>query len=269
MSMTSIRRQVLLSAHRGGCGRSPEVENTLAAFEAAVLMDVEFVEFDIQRTADGVFVLNHDNRVHINGVTHRIESLTAAQIDEALGPRVRYIDVLALLAAHGRKAHLDFKFTSPEDLYSDPAATYEVAAVLLAREYLADTDFIVTTAEDRSVRALSDWTASTGANIMIGLAIGRHRLDGMTLWQQLCWRVGEGFPANRILRSGATLVVAQRHLARFRLLSWAAKRNLPVLVWTVDSPKEMARLLGDARVWMVASNFPERGVALRTGQAAA
>lgn len=269
MSVSSIRPQVLLSAHRGGCGRSPDVENTLAAFEAAVLMDVEYVEFDIQRTADGVFILNHDDSVRVHGVRRPIQSLTAAQVDEAVGPRVRYVDVLALLAAAGRKAHLDFKFTSPEDLYPDPAATYEVAAVLLARQYLPDSHFIVTTTEDRSVRAVADWAAASGVEVLVGLSIGRYSLNGMTLWQQARWRLGEVFPARRITRSGANLVVAQRHLARWRLLSWSAKRNLPVLVWTVDSHKEMARLLADARVWMVTSNFPERGVALRNGLAAA
>lgn len=267
--MTSLYKQVLLSAHRGGCGRARAVENSIEAFQAILRTPVEYVEFDIQRTADGVFLLTHDDRIRVHGITRRIETLTAAQVDAALGPRARYEEVLALLAAGGRKAHLDLKFVSPLHLYRRPASTYEVEAVQLARKYLPDSDFIITTSEDRSVRAIADWGPKVDLQALIGLSIGRHRLDGMNAWQKLRWRFGEIFPDARILESGATLVVAQRHLARWRLLTWAAKQNLPVLVWTVDNQKEMRRLLADARVWMVTSNFPERGLALRPGSLAA
>jgi glycerophosphoryl diester phosphodiesterase len=263
MSASEVTRRVLLSAHRGGCGRSPEVENTLAAFEAAVQMPIEYIEFDLQRTADGVFLLNHDDRVRVDGETRFIADLTAEQVDAACGPRVRYEAVLSLLAAAGRKAHLDLKFTSPSELYADPATTFEVEAVRIARSFLPETNFIVTTAQDRSVRAVRDWADAEGVSVLVGLSIGRHRLTGMRLWEQVVWRIGEMFPGRRIHRSGANLVVAQRHLARVRLLAWAHKHNLPVLVWTVDNHKEMRRLLDDARVWMVTSNFPERGIAMR------
>lgn len=263
MSASAKSRRVLLSAHRGGCGRSREVENTLAAFEAAVKMPIEYIEFDLQRTADGVFLLNHDDRVRVAGTTRFIADLTAAEVDAACGPRVRYEAVLSLLAEAGRKAHLDLKFTSPDGLYADPTATFEVEAVRIARSFLPESDFIVTTAEDRSVRAVRDWADAEGVSVLVGLSVGRHRLTGMRLWEQVAWRIGEMFPGRRIHRSGANLVVAQRHLARVRLLAWAHKHNLPVLVWTVDNHKEMRRLLADARVWMVTSNFPERGVAMR------
>jgi glycerophosphoryl diester phosphodiesterase len=263
ISAPEATRRVLLSAHRGGCGRSPEVENTLAAFEAAVQMPIDYIEFDLQRTADGVLLLNHDNRVRVDGKAPFIADLTAEQVDAACGPLVRYEAVLSLLAAAGRKAHLDLKFTSPIELYADPAATFEVDAVRIARSFLPESDFIVTTAEDRSVRAVRDWADAEGVSVLVGLSIGRHRLTGMRLWEQVVWRMGEMFPGRRIRRSGANLVVAQRHLARARLLEWAHKRNLPVLVWTVDNHKEMRRLLADARVWMVTSNFPERGIAMR------
>jgi glycerophosphoryl diester phosphodiesterase len=263
MSTGSARRQVLLSAHRGGCGRSPLVENTLAAFEAVLRTPVEYVEFDVQRTADGVFLLNHEDRVWLGDQWGFISEMTAVEVDALLGVRVRYAEVLSLLAAAERKAHLDFKFVSPDALYAAPEQTYEVAAVEMARTYLPDTDFIVTSAEDRTVRAVRDWSDLHGVEVMVGLSIGRHRLTGMRLWQQVLWRVGEMFPEGRIQRSGANLVVAQRHLARVRLLAWAHRNDLPVLVWTVDNHKELARLLVDKRVWMVTSNFPERGLTLR------
>ncbi len=48
-----------IGGHRG----DPEVapENTLAAFEAAVVLGVDYIETDVQRTEDGLLVLMHDD----------------------------------------------------------------------------------------------------------------------------------------------------------------------------------------------------------------
>jgi len=48
-----------IGGHRGDPEAAPE--NTLAAFDAAVALGVDYVENDVQRTADGVLVLLHDD----------------------------------------------------------------------------------------------------------------------------------------------------------------------------------------------------------------
>jgi glycerophosphoryl diester phosphodiesterase len=48
-----------IGAHRGDPESAPE--NTLAAFDAAVALGVDYVETDVVRTADGVLVLLHDD----------------------------------------------------------------------------------------------------------------------------------------------------------------------------------------------------------------
>ena len=261
--------RVLISAHRGGCGRRRDAENTLAAFEHAIATGSDYVEFDIQRTADGQYLLAHDDRIHVNGTVVYIADLHAATVDDLLGRRVRFDEALALLALHGRKAHLDYKFASPARVahLSDPEwnieTSWEVEATRLALAHLPIADVIVTTTDDHSVRILRDWADQHSIALVVGLSIGRHRLTGMTWWQQACWRAEELFPARRIRSSRANLVVAHRLLARARLLKWAHANNLPVLVWTVDSPTELRRLLADPRVWMVTSNFPERGLGLQ------
>jgi glycerophosphoryl diester phosphodiesterase len=47
--------------HRGAMALAPE--NTIAAFETAVRCGVDAIEFDVQRTADGVPVVIHDERL--------------------------------------------------------------------------------------------------------------------------------------------------------------------------------------------------------------
>jgi len=47
-----------ITAHRGASGRAPE--NTLAAFEIAIRDKADWIELDVQRTADGRVVVIHD-----------------------------------------------------------------------------------------------------------------------------------------------------------------------------------------------------------------
>jgi glycerophosphoryl diester phosphodiesterase len=52
-------RQVDVIAHRGAAGRAPE--NTMAAVEAAIEDGTDWVEIDVQETADGEVVVIHDS----------------------------------------------------------------------------------------------------------------------------------------------------------------------------------------------------------------
>jgi glycerophosphoryl diester phosphodiesterase len=51
-------KPVKIAHHRGASRYAPE--NTLSALEKAILLGADFVEFDIQTTRDGAFVLLHD-----------------------------------------------------------------------------------------------------------------------------------------------------------------------------------------------------------------
>ena len=66
-------------AHRGWSGRYPE--NTILAFEKALELPVDGLEFDLRRTADGEIVLSHelDVNMHSNG-TGLIKDLTLKEL---------------------------------------------------------------------------------------------------------------------------------------------------------------------------------------------
>jgi glycerophosphoryl diester phosphodiesterase len=60
VAATTRRNQpVLVIAHRGSSATTPE--NTLAAFRLAVEQDADFIEFDVQESADGEVVVMHDS----------------------------------------------------------------------------------------------------------------------------------------------------------------------------------------------------------------
>ena len=54
----SDRPATLIGAHRGGAGLWPE--NSLTAFQNAVKLPIDLVEFDVHRSSDGVLVVIHD-----------------------------------------------------------------------------------------------------------------------------------------------------------------------------------------------------------------
>ena len=75
--MDSMKPEII--AHRGWSGRYPE--NTLLAFEKAMELPIDGIEFDLRRTADGEIVISHEPNVdmHSNG-TGLIREMTLKEL---------------------------------------------------------------------------------------------------------------------------------------------------------------------------------------------
>jgi glycerophosphoryl diester phosphodiesterase len=243
--------QVLVSAHRS---------LTHAAVERALGLDVEFLEFDVQRCSDGSFVLFHDSVVEADGSGVPLAELTLGQLRSVAPDVVLYDEVLEAMAASGKRAHLDLKFESPGPAYDLPTTTYEVAATARAVECLGAGSVVVTTLDDRSVRAIRDWADVRGLELLVGLSLGR-KVTGFPVWRQLKVRASEVWPHMRYRHSRANVVVAHHWLARLGVARFARHRRLPLLVWTVNTEGALRHWLQPGRAWLVTTNHPE--VALR------
>ena len=81
-TLRSPGEPAFVAGHRGDRASAPE--NTLPAFEAALDGPLEFVETDVQLTADGVPVLLHDETVdRTTDGTGAVADLTLAQLQAA------------------------------------------------------------------------------------------------------------------------------------------------------------------------------------------
>jgi glycerophosphoryl diester phosphodiesterase len=79
--MNVATRKPLCIAHRGGGGDG--LENTLLAMEQSIELGVDYVEIDIQLTADGHLVVMHDKRVdRTTSGKGRVTALTLAKLRE-------------------------------------------------------------------------------------------------------------------------------------------------------------------------------------------
>jgi glycerophosphoryl diester phosphodiesterase len=209
----------------------------LAALEESVALGVDYIEFDVWRREDGTFVVAHDP-AHDVGLAYDT-------VLSAIGTRAL--------------AHIDLKFVSPGEAYGAGEA-WEVDAARRAVETLGQDRMIVTTGHDRGVRAVRDWGDAQGLELRVGLSLGRS-VRRLSLLRRIDVRRSELLPAVRIRESRANLVVAHHTLARLGVAAFARRRSLPLLVWTVDTPRGLLYWLRPGRAWLVTTNQP--GLALR------
>jgi glycerophosphoryl diester phosphodiesterase len=81
LTMRGVRTQhrAEIVAHRGASASAPE--NTLAAFERAIVDGADWVELDVQETADGEVVVTHDSDLKkVSGVGLKIWDCTLQQL---------------------------------------------------------------------------------------------------------------------------------------------------------------------------------------------
>jgi len=88
MSPLRRRESVLVSAHR--CLTRPDLERALG-------IDVDFVEFDVQRCGDGAMVLFHDDHVRVGDADVPLASLTLDDLRAVHPDLVAYDEVLTAL----------------------------------------------------------------------------------------------------------------------------------------------------------------------------
>jgi glycerophosphoryl diester phosphodiesterase len=238
----------LVSAHRGGAGDDRSEQNTLAAFEAAIALGCDYVEFDVRLTADGRPVIFHDDEIDDNAV---LRSIARHRYDEFSESRLVDLDAVLALIRGRIRAHVDLKVRGDE-----------IVLVQQIIDALGTDQAIITTAEDSSVRRIRRWSKTHAPDLLVGLSSSARAGTSNWFVRRLV-RFESGFPRLRLLLSRANLVVSHKTVARLTLKSYARKRGLPLLVWTVDRPDELERWVNDPDVWMVTTNYPERALAAR------
>ena len=215
------RGEAVVIAHRGAAAVAPE--NTLASVEAAIVQGADFVEIDVQETADDEIAVLHDSDLmKVAGVDLKIWDATAEELgridigswfDPKFGaervPRLR--DVLE--RARGRaKVVIELKYYG-HDEELEQRVVDQVEALGLSEEVVAmSLDYSAL----RKMRALRpDWT--------LGLLTAKA--------------VGD------LTELDADFLAVHAGLATRGFVRRAHARGKLVYVWTVNDPVQMFRLL--------------------------
>jgi glycerophosphoryl diester phosphodiesterase len=212
-------------AHRGGAAEVGG-ENTLAAFGRAVAMGYRYLETDGRITSDGVLLAFHDERLdRVTDLTGRLEDRPWSEVRHAkVGPEGDAITTMEALL----DAFPDGRFNI------DPKMDAAVPPLVEALRRTNSWDRVnVAAFSDRRLLQLRRAAGRPVCTSMGPAAIGRLRLAGF------------GVPVGPF--SAACVQVPLTYKARTlvdgRFVNSAARRGIPVHVWTIDEPAEIHRLL--------------------------
>jgi glycerophosphoryl diester phosphodiesterase len=212
-------------SHRGLSGGA-EQENTLAAFATAVARGVEGIELDVRRTADHVLVIAHD--AVAGGVT--IADATRAVLTAQVPSLCTFEEALSAIPA-GCLLDVEIKVPGIEQGV--------LAALVHGRER---SEFVVTSFHDQIVARVKVLDPA----VRTGLVLGEGRPKG-----GLRARLSEVFPARRLRRCGADIVIPNWKLLRCGFARRAARRGYP------------RRLLRSPEVAAIVTDRPLEAMALR------
>jgi glycerophosphoryl diester phosphodiesterase len=222
MRATGSGRPVTILAHRGAAAETPE--NTLAAFRLAGTQRTDYVELDVQESADGVVVVVHDNDLmKIGGSPLKVWEATAEQL--------RAVDI---------GSGFDPKFSSERvpTLAEALAACKGVSRVDIELKDYGHNDRL----EERVIELVE--AAGMQDNI-VTMSLSRDMVTkmkrlrpGWTSGLLTAKAVGDltGVPAD--------FLAVEKAMATRRFIRIAHRAGKRVYVWTVDDPAKMIRMIG-------------------------
>ncbi|WP_375003593.1 glycerophosphodiester phosphodiesterase [Aeromicrobium sp. CTD01-1L150] len=216
-------------AHRGGA-KLPgleQLENTMAAFRAAVELGYTYLETDVHASRDGVVYAFHDlDLARLTGSSDAIATLESSQVDAVRLGDVEPIPRLTTLLQELPHARLNIDVKSDEAVEPTVRTLHECDA--LERVCLAS----FSGRRLRRIRELVPQVAtSTGPAEVAAVRLGptrRLRARAVRAGAQ-CLQVP--------VRHGPVTVVSRTFVSR------AHDLGMQVHVWTVDDPHEMRSLL--------------------------
>jgi len=244
--------RVLRVGHRGAATLAPE--NTLRSFRAAVAHGVDLVEFDVLDLPRGPLVLAHSDRLEevshgAAGGSVRMRSL--AELRDVAPELPTLDDALAYFVDEAPDVglHVDLKLTTRLD---------ELCAALARHGVERRT--VVSSFHAPSLHAVARYAP----DVRVAFTFPEDRL-GVSHRPLLQPLVGWGLAAARrgvprllprmISRAGASALMLQHRLATRSAIDRLRASGVSVLVWTVDEPEELARVV-EAGVDGVITNDP-------------
>jgi glycerophosphoryl diester phosphodiesterase len=231
----------LIDAHSGECG-TPGLP-AATRYSRAIEMGVDFVEIDIRRTTDGVFINYHDDHTP-SGRAAR--DLSYADLEEELGDELLTVDHAIDIVDGKAGLHVDVKEEG-----------YEADVVRFIQAGFKHSD-IVFTSGDRPIRTIKDQFPAARTGLSLG-----DDLEGAPPWRYVQVRLSELFPGPRLRRSHADFAAVHRRLARVSVLDYCARTRMPAWVWTVDEEADIKRFMRDPRVAVLITNRPDIAMRFR------
>ena len=226
--------QPLIIAHRGASGY--ELENSLAAFRAAVQRGADAVELDVHATTDGVLIVHHDEIVNGRHIT-----------------RSKGAEIRALRLSNGEPVPT---LDEALDAIAKPLKVF-VEVKSLPSQF----DGVLYAAMERGPNNGRCAVHGFDHRIVSRLGLGRPKLPRGVLLSSYPIR-----PLEVLEDTGATTLWEDHGMIDPALVDTVQSAGYQVIAWTVNDEEEMRRLVA-LGVDGICTNYPD--VARRTVAAVA
>lgn len=234
-NIVHARWNVMIAAHRGDPIQAPE--NTLSAIEAAIVQAVDYVEIDVQVTADNVLVLFHDNTLRrIDGTDRSVKNMTLKEVkqidagswfsDEFAGESIPTLEEAILHIGDRTNILIDVKLTG------EPELAAKLLSEILRTYDLADTCLV----QSFSPRFLSE-LRSLDPEIRIGQILTAS--------------------AGRLDRMDVDFYTISQNMLTENFVKLAREQKRQVWVWTVNSERNIKTVL-QYDINGIITDYPQR-----------
>jgi glycerophosphoryl diester phosphodiesterase len=236
-----LRCRPLVIAHRGFSGKYPE--NTLRSIREALKLPVDGVEVDVRRSLDGVLVLMHDEAVdrttNGRGLVGRLSWAELRSLDagswrgeEFAGEPVPRLDEVLSEVAGRAMLHVEVKELGIES-----------QVLRTVRECGTQESVVIASFFEESIRVVKTLEPASPLTLIAG--------------PREASRWGGARPlVYRAIASGASCLALHYSLVTTELATYAKRRNVALMAWTVNSPNDGKRL-AEQRVDALATDHPD------------
>lgn len=222
-------------AHRGASSMA-KFENTIEAFQLAIDMGADYVEFDIRCTKDKKLIVVHDPTIN----NKKFADLTYREICEMTEPMGYTIPLLIdVLKLCQDKIKLDIELKE---------SGYEKQVVMMVREMYHYESFMMKSFIDTTVAKIKHLDSNIKTGLLIGVVDGDAKR-----------RFNEYFPERRLKACNADFVAPYYSIATREFIIRMHRNQKEVYVWTVDGVAEINRYMR-RRVDGVITNMPDAGL---------
>lgn len=218
-------RKFLNVGHRGAAAYAPE--NTIASLEEAILLRADMLEFDLRKTADGILVLCHDPVIKTaRGVHSAISKMSFKELDiatKAQGYEVATFEEVLKIFGPRIPLNIEVKLGG-----------FEHQIVEFLRRYPP--------AFEPTISSFYPWIMARikliDKNLRTALIVGQDSVRRINI---LARPIIERIIS--ILRLDAVHI--QESIVSSTMVEYLKQADVAVLVWTVDDPEQMRKLIGN------------------------
>lgn len=219
----------MIIAHRGACNGGDK-ENSLKAFENAIAIGVDMIEFDVRKTRDEVFIIHHEKTLS-NKLISKLSYSEVLTMDRSI-PTLEE----TLILTKGR-VKLDVELKEEGD---------EKQIVEKILSHFDERDFVITSFKKSSLTKIK----RNYPYIRVGLILGKENLKDLLI------------SIHKALRAKIDILVP--HWILLKRGFFMVPRRAALFVWTVNREAMIRTFINDNRIKGIITDRAQFAVSLKS-----